>query len=82
MLHLQLGVRGVMAEFPLSVRELLELRPGDVVGLPGSTGTPAIVELEGIPRFTAAVGTVRRRKALQIVSILPRGEASHGRDGS
>jgi flagellar motor switch protein FliM len=77
-LRLTLGVRGVLTEFPLSVRELLDLRPGDVLTLPCPTGTPAVVELEGIPRYTAALGTVRRRRALRVLSVTPQEGARHG----
>jgi flagellar motor switch protein FliM len=79
-LRLTLGVRGVLTEFPLSVRELLDLRPGDVLTLPCPTGTPAVVELEGIPRYTAALGTVRRRRALRVLSVTPLEGGPHGPD--
>jgi flagellar motor switch protein FliM len=77
--RLTLDVRGVLTEFSLTVRELLDLRPGDVLALPCGPGTPATVELEGLPRFTAALGTMRRRKALQVLSVTPQGGASHAR---
>jgi flagellar motor switch protein FliM len=79
-LRLTLGVRGVLTEFPLSVRDLLDLRPGDVLTLPCPTGTPAVVELEGIPRYTAALGTVRRRRALRLLSVTPQEGGAHGPD--
>lgn len=78
-LRLTLDVRGVLTEFPLTVRELLDLRPGDVLSLACPQGTPAIVELEGRPRFTAALGSTRRRKALQVLSVTPQGGMTHAR---
>lgn len=76
-LRLALTVRGVLAEFPLTVRDLLALRAGDVLALDVPTAAAATVELEGRPRFTARPGVVRRRQGLQILSTLPRGEKNH-----
>jgi flagellar motor switch protein FliM len=84
MLRVGLTVRGVLPDCPLTVGELLELKAGDVVKLGWREDMPAIVELEGLPRFTAKLGTVRRHKALQLLAVLPKGETSHepGRSGS
>jgi flagellar motor switch protein FliM len=72
--RLRLTVRGVLAECPVTVRELLEMAPGDVLWLGRSSAAPAIVELEGVPRFTGRPGTTRTRKAIQLTGFLPKGE--------
>jgi flagellar motor switch protein FliM len=74
LLRLTLGIRGVLAEIPVTVGELLELKPGDILSLGQTTDAPAIIELEGVPRFTGRAGIANRRKALQVLSEISRGE--------
>ncbi len=73
-MRVQLPVRGVLAEVPVTVRRLLELAPGDVLPLGRPATTPAVVELAGIPRFTARLGESGRHKALRIVAPIPKEE--------
>jgi flagellar motor switch protein FliM len=80
LLRLHLGVRGVLADVGISVRRLLELRPGDVLPLDRPATAPATVELEGVPRFTARPGTSNRHRAMRILAEIPRGEVI--RDGT
>jgi flagellar motor switch protein FliM len=80
LLRLGLGVRGVLAEVPITIRELLELKPGNVISLGKPATAPAIIELEGVPRFTGRPGTLDRHRALRILSVLPKGEVT--RDNS
>jgi flagellar motor switch protein FliM len=74
LLRVGMTVRGVLAEVPISVRELLELKPGQVFSLGKRATAPAVVELEGVPRFMGRLGTLNRRRALQVVSVVPKGE--------
>jgi flagellar motor switch protein FliM len=74
-LRLGLTLRGVLGEIALTVGDLLELEPGDVLSVGRVPAAPATVEVEGVPRFTARPGIVQRRTALQILSVIPRGEA-------
>jgi flagellar motor switch protein FliM len=76
LLRLGLNVRGVLAEVPLTIRELLELKPGQVISLGKPATAPAVVELEGVPRFTGRPGTLDRHRALRILSVLPKGEVT------
>jgi flagellar motor switch protein FliM len=73
---LRVGVtlRGVLAEMPLTVREVLSMRPGDIICADRPLDTPAVVELEGIPRFKANAGISNRRKAVRLVSTIAKGE--------
>lgn len=74
LLRLGLEIRAVLADAPLTVRELLELEPGDVIPLGRPTTTAAVVEIEGVPRFTAQPGVTRSRRAVRILAPLPKGE--------
>jgi flagellar motor switch protein FliM len=74
LMRLGISVRGVLAEIPLTVREVLAMKPGDVICSGRPINTPAIVELEGVPRFTAKPGIVNRNKALQLSSVIAKGE--------
>jgi flagellar motor switch protein FliM len=73
-LRLSLGVRGVLAECPVTIREVLEMKPNDVLWLGRPASAPAVVELEGVPRYLGRPGTSRNRKALQVLAALPKGE--------
>jgi flagellar motor switch protein FliM len=73
-LRLGITVRGVLAEIPLSIRDLLAMKPGDILCSGRPVDVPALVELEGVPRFTARPGIANRHKALQLLSVIPKGE--------
>jgi flagellar motor switch protein FliM len=74
LVRLTLDVRGILAEVPVPVRRLLELQTGDVLLLGVRADTPAVVELQGMPRFTGRTGTLNRRRALRLVALIPKGE--------
>ncbi len=81
--RLGVTVRGVLAELPLTIRDVLAMKPGDVICSSRSVDAPAVVELEGVPRFAARPGIANRRRALQLLSIIPKGEVpSDGALGS
>jgi flagellar motor switch protein FliM len=80
LLRLGLTVRGILAEVPLTVRELLELKAGAIVPLGVHATAPAVVEVEGVPRFTARPGTASRRKALRLLGVIPKGEVIRDTD--
>ncbi len=67
-------MRGVLAEVPVTIRDLLDLEPGHIVPLGRPASAPAIVEVEGVPRFVGRAGTVNRRRALRLMSVVPKGE--------
>lgn len=75
-LRIRLDLRAVLGEVPLAVRELLALRPGDVLSLARPVDAPAVVEIEGVPRLAGRPGLVRRRKAIQVLAVVPRGEVT------
>ena len=80
MLRLGISVRGVLAEIPVTIRDLLAMKPGDILCSSRPVDAPALVELEGVARFTARPGIANRHKALQLLSSIPKGE--HPRDAT
>jgi flagellar motor switch protein FliM len=74
LLRVGLTVRGILGEIPLTIRDLLALQPGQIVPLGRPANAPAIVEVEGVPRFVGRPGTVNRRRALRVMSVVPKGE--------
>jgi flagellar motor switch protein FliM len=70
-------VRGVLAQVPVTIRDLLDMEPGTVLPLGRTATTAATVELEGVPRFLGRPGTVNRHKALRVVSVIPKGDMVH-----
>ena len=75
LLRVGLSVRGVLAEVPISIRDLLDLTPGSVISLGKRANAPAVVEVEGVPRFTGRPGTLNRKRALRVLSVVPKGES-------
>jgi flagellar motor switch protein FliM len=74
LLRVAVTVRGVLAEVPITVRDLLDLRPGTILPLGRPATAPATVEVEGVPRFAARPGTANRRRALRLLAVIPKGE--------
>jgi flagellar motor switch protein FliM len=74
LLKVGLTVRGVLAEVPITIRDLIELKPGVTISLGKRANTPAIVEVEGVPRFTGRPGTLNRKRALRVLSVVPKGD--------
>jgi flagellar motor switch protein FliM len=54
----------------VTLRQLLDLQPGDVVPLDARIGTPAVVPVQGRPKFTGHVGKVGNRFAFQIADVM------------
>jgi flagellar motor switch protein FliM len=77
--RVSVNVRGVLAHLPLSVRDILRMKPGDVLTIARRADAPAVVELEGVPRFLARPGHASRRRALELLSTIPKGEVSRDR---
>jgi flagellar motor switch protein FliM len=66
-------VRGVLAEAPISIRDLLALKPGMVLKLRQHVNAPAVIDVEGIPRFTGQPGVSNRRRALRVNTVINKG---------
>lgn len=61
---LELVVR--LADTQISTKELVDLRVGDIITTEKDVRSPLLVELEGVPKFTAHPGAYKGRKAIRI----------------
>jgi len=66
---MRLEVTAVLSELELTVRELLSLRPNDVIALGPDTGTRARVMVEGVHKFDGDVGTRQGRLAVRVAAL-------------
>ncbi len=71
----ELELRAVLGRTNLKVRDLMELRVGDVVPLRAKARGPVPVYLEGKPRYWARPGTKDQNRAVQIVEEIRMEEA-------
>ena len=62
-----LGVTAFVAESELSVRELLELAPGQVLVTDKPVGAPLLLTIGGKAKYVGHAGTYHGKKAFQIV---------------
>ena len=65
---LDLAVR--LGDARIRLKQLLELQPGDVVPLNSRLGQPAIVPVQGKPKFTAHVGRIGNRFGIQVADVM------------
>jgi flagellar motor switch protein FliM len=72
-----LEVRALFGSIPVSIHELSHLKPGDILRLDLGPKSLGLVEVEGVPKFMAKVGTVNRKRAVQIVAAISEGASSH-----
>lgn len=70
-------VRGVPVELAaqlgtarVRLRQLLDLQAGDVIPLSTRVGEPAIVPVQGRPKFTAHVGRIGNRMGVQVADVM------------
>ena len=68
----ELDVSVVLGEAELSVRQLLELKPGDVVQLSRRLGEPLTAPVQGVPKFYGQLGLLGNRYAFQVAGALAR----------
>jgi flagellar motor switch protein FliM len=59
----------LLAETTISRADLENLCVGDIIATEQGIGTPISITVEGVPRFTAALGAVEGRKAVRIESV-------------
>lgn len=62
----------------LTIREILDLGPGDVVVLDRGPGDPALVLVGNQVKYQGRVGRLRGRMAVEIIGLAPKGEEEHG----
>ncbi|MBM4061722.1 MAG: hypothetical protein FJ265_11605 [Planctomycetes bacterium] len=54
----------------IRLRQLLDLQRGDVVQLQARLGDPAVVPVQGVPKFTAHVGRIGNRLGIQVADVM------------
>ncbi len=54
----------------IRLRQLLDLQPGDVVPLQARLGQPAVVPVQGRPKFTGHIGRIGNRLGLQVADVM------------
>lgn len=54
----------------IRLRQLLDLQAGDVIPLDARLGQPAIVPVQGKPKFTAHIGRIGNRLGLQVADVM------------
>jgi flagellar motor switch protein FliM len=69
-----LGVSAVLAETTITMRDLAQMVPGDLIVTTQSQGSPATILVEGEAKYQAQVGQHRGNRAVRIVRSLHRGE--------
>lgn len=62
-----LAVDVTLGSVDINVKELLELRVGDVLRLESMVSDPLILNVEGIPKFTARPGTLKNKLAVNVM---------------
>lgn len=67
MLTAHVGVTGVFGNATLTVGELLNMKPGDILEIDAHEDDPIVLEVEGKEKFYARTGIHRGNKAVQIV---------------
>lgn len=73
-----LNVRALLGSIPLSIHELRQLKPGDIMRLEAGPSSLGILEIEGVPKYAVKVGTSHRRRAVQVVAEISDGGSAHG----
>jgi flagellar motor switch protein FliM len=67
---LNMGLSCTLGTGKISGRELLKLKVDDVIPLDKKMGEPAIVSIEGIPKFRGYPGSCNNRKAIKIMDTI------------
>lgn len=78
--HITMPVQAAWPAFDASLRELLALRPGDLLQLPVGITEETRVDLGGTPKFIGHAGLTNDRVAVTITKTLPQEEISHARN--
>ncbi len=61
---------GELGDAKIRLRQMLALQPGDVIPLDKRIGQPAIVPVQGKPKFKAHVGKIGNRMGLQVADVI------------
>ncbi len=67
-------ITGLLAESTITVQDLADMKPGDVISTERLASKPVVLCIEGERKFVAQVGQYRGKKALKILKALQIGE--------
>ncbi|MBN2644252.1 MAG: flagellar motor switch protein FliM [Desulfuromonadaceae bacterium] len=71
--EIEVNVSAELAAFDLTLRDVLNLRAGDILSLDGSTESAVRLLVEGKPKFAALAGLRDGKKAVRVVKRLRKG---------
>ncbi|HEV8635947.1 MAG TPA: flagellar motor switch protein FliM [Chloroflexota bacterium] len=74
--RVRVPVVGELGQTELTLQELVNLRPGDVIPLRRRARDELEVLVAGVPKFWARPGLVGRRTALKVTNVIPQEEES------
>ncbi len=73
MAPVKMAVSAELGNVTIKLRELVKLRPGDIIVLEKKVGDPVVVPVEGKPKFLGRVGTKGKRYAVRIEGQISQG---------
>lgn len=59
-----------LAESTIAMKDLIELRVGDIITTEKDIHSPLVVSIQGVPKFHASPGALKGKKAVQVLAAL------------
>lgn len=76
------GVSGVLAETTMTMQDLINLQPGDLIVTEKPANQPVVIRVEREKKFWATMGKVKGKRALQVLAGIKPGERAPGKKAS
>ena len=70
-------VSGDISQRRIPIRNLLELKEGDIIPLFSSASDPVVVRISGLPKYLAAYGARKGKKALRVIDTISSSDDDH-----
>ncbi len=67
-------IRAVFDEFKMSLKDIVQLQPDDVIPLNKSINSDITVTIDKVPWFTAKLGETKKKKAIKLQNIVNNGD--------
>lgn len=67
-------IRAVFDEFKMSLKDIMQLQPDDVIPLNKSINGDITVTIDKVPWFTAKLGETKKKKAIKLQNIVSNGD--------
>jgi len=78
LLRVRTEASAVFASFPLTIREILNLKSGDVIELDGDSGKSQYLAVEDRPKFKVVAGVKNGKRAVRIIDRISTDEETGG----